>query len=316
MIKPYFLSIVGPTATGKSNLAINISKQIQSVIISMDSMQIYKYMDIGTAKPSKAELDTVKHEMIDIISPFENYSVSEYIRNVKELINQYNKKGVLPILTGGTALYLKSLINNYSFSNTIENKEYRDHLLSIAKNEDGKKQILEMLYKVDQQTAQKLHYNNTRRVIRALEIYNNTGVPMSEQQDSLCDNYDYCLIGLNKDRQKLYDDINKRVDIMVENGLVSEVKKLLELGLTSANQSMKGIGYKELVEYYTEQIPLNQCIDKIKQGSRRYAKRQVTFFKSIKEINWIFTDQTDNIISESIKIIEKSNIKDRLNYVK
>lgn len=316
MNKPYFLAIVGPTATGKSLLAIQISQRIKSVIISMDSLQIYKGLNIGTAKPSDEELKVVKHEMIDIVSPFENYSVSEYITKTKELILKYNSENTLPILTGGTALYLKSLISNYTFSNTSEDNEYREYLQSIAKDEQGKKALLEMLNKVDPESASKLHYNNTRRVIRALEIYKKNGVPMSEQKDFNEDIYDYCLIGLNKDRKHLYEDINNRVDTMIDNGLLSEVKGLLDNGLNQNNQAMQGIGYKELIDYFNGNISLNESIDKIKQNSRRYAKRQITFFNSFKSINWLYTDKIDDILSEALQIINNSNIKDKIYYDK
>lgn len=311
--KEYFLSIVGPTASGKSNLAMKIAGVFKSCIISMDSMQIYKYLDIGSAKPSKSDQLKVKHEMIDILSPFDTFSVSNYIDEVKFLISKYNTQGVLPILTGGTALYLKSLIYNYSFSNVGYDDEYRKELYSQANNEDGKKKLLDILYKVDPVTAQKLHYNNVRRVIRALEIYKLSSKPMSLLNDNVNDDkYNYCIIGLNEDRSILYDKINRRVDNMVNLGLVDEVSMLINQGVTRDNQSMQGIGYKELIDYFDGKASLNECVDKIKQNSRRYAKRQITFFKSIKDIDWINIDQDKNYFMTAINIIKNSTIKDVL----
>lgn len=311
--KPYFLAVVGPTASGKSNIAIALAKQFNGVIISMDSMQIYKHFNIGTAKITNEDQNGVQHEMLDIIELNQRYSVDQYVRDVKLLIQKYNAQNQLPILVGGTALYLKSLLQNFSFANVHADESYRNELYALANSSEGKEHLHQMLKKVDPASAYKLHKNDVRRVVRALEVYKNTGILFSSQTDQYSENYCYCVIGLELERSKLYEQINQRVDYMIQNGLIQEINTLLLMGADVNSQAMQSIGYKELLPYIDGSCSLDTAIDKIKQNSRHYAKRQLTFFRSFPFVHWVNIFNNANYYQDILQIIKQSDIKEYIN---
>lgn len=312
--KPYFLAVVGPTASGKSQLAVNIAKQCNARILSMDSMQIYKRMNVGTAKVTQEEMRGISHDMIDIVEPSENYSVGDYVTKVKELIHNYNERSILPILVGGTALYLRALIQNYGLGEVEADFRYRDSLYSMAESEQGKRDLYAMLQEIDSAAAKKLHPNDVRRVVRALEVFKMSGQRFSEQCDTENNSYDYCIIGLQDNRALLYERINQRVLKMFAQGLEQEVRDLLAEGLTFQNQSMRAIGYKEFEDYFSKKIDKEKLIYQIQLNSRHYAKRQITFFKSFSNLQWIDI-QKDNIVENVLEIIKNSAIKEQIVWI-
>lgn len=284
------LIICGPTAVGKSALALSLAEKLNTEIISADAMQIYKGLDIGTAKPTKEEQKLIKHNLIDIVNPDEEFSVFDYVENCKGVIERFDREGKVPLIVGGTGFYIKSLLFSYNFSDANKNAEIRDKLNEDLKNY-GNDYIYQKLIDIDPESAEVLHKNDTKRVIRALEIYYSTGIKKSEAI-SAKSRYDYCLIGLNTDRTELYERINLRVAKMIELGLVKEVENLLNLGYYSSLQSMQAIGYKEIIGFLNKEYSLDAAIEKIKQATRNYAKRQITYFKSISLINWLYNKGT------------------------
>lgn len=297
------LIIAGPTAVGKTDISIQLAKKINGEIISVDSMQIYKYMDIGSAKISEKEMDGVMHHLIDFVDPHDEFSVSQFKLFANKTIADIRKRGKLPILVGGTGLYINSIICTMNFAQGNKNEVYRDELIAIA-SEKGNQYLHSLLKDVDKESFDNIHYNNQKRVIRALEVYKETGKPFSsfKEENSIyrCeDNIHYYV--LNMDREKLYKRINLRVDIMMNRGLLEEIKMLQQMELTSNMQSMKGIGYKEILDYLDAKTSLNEAIDKIKQGSRNYAKRQLTWFRKDPRAVFINKDEYDT----EEEIIEK-----------
>ena len=273
--------VAGPTGSGKTKLGIEIAKEYNGEIISADSMQIYKQMNIGTAKPKKDEMEGIPHHLIDIVSPFEEFSVKEFVDMANSYIDDITERGKLPIVVGGTGLFISSLIDNVQFSEGESDEKLREELSLIAK-EKGPQYLHEMLKEFDYDSYIRLHPNNVKRVIRAIEIYKTTGITMTEQianSKNIPSEFDLKYFALNTERSIIYERIDKRVDLMVENGLVNEVKELYNLGLTLNNKSMQAIGYKEIIHYLEERMSLEEAIDKIKQESRRYAKRQLTWFR-------------------------------------
>lgn len=298
--------IVGPTASGKTNLSIELAKRMNGEIISADSMQIYKYMDIGTAKPTKEEMQDISHYLIDEVLPNEDFNVVRFKELAEKYIDNILEKGKQPIVAGGTGLYISSLINNINFSESESDWELREALKKEAE-EFGPEYLHKKLQEVDPNSALSIHPNNIKRVIRALEVYYQTQKPISyhnEMSRSIPPKYQFVLVGLNMDRQVLYERINKRVDIMIQNGLVDEVKGLVNQGYADNIISMQGIGYKEILEFLRNNITLEQAIDNIKQGTRRYAKRQITWFKRIDGINWFNVDDLGNNINVINEIYE------------
>lgn len=288
--------LAGPTGIGKTNISIKIAKELNGEIISADSMQIYKDMDIGSAKVSKEEMEGIRHHLIDFLSPNESFSVAQFSELAKEKIDIIDSENKLPMLVGGTGLYINSLIYNYSFAASNKDEEYRKHLEAIAE-EKGVNYVHEMLKDVDMDSYNRLYPNDLKRVIRALEVYKVTGVPISVamKDDDIYDiPYKVYYYVLNMDRSKLYERINKRVDLMMEAGLLDEVKNLSKSGLTREMQSMKGIGYKELLEYLDGEVSLDKAVENIKQFSRNYAKRQLTWFRKDPRVIWIDKDNFNN----------------------
>lgn len=295
MKKIPLIILTGPTAVGKTDLSIKLSKSLNAEIISADSMQIYKYMDIGSAKVTKEEMDGVVHYMIDEVTPDVPFSVSEFQMRSEKYIEEINKKGKNVLITGGTGLYLNSLIYNMDFAKSNANNEIREKLeQELAEN--GIDYMHEKLRGLDEEAANRIHKNNTKRVIRAIEVCM-SGQKMNDFSKDLRYNEKYkpIIIVLNRDREVLYQRINKRVDIMLENGLLDEVKELLKMGYTKDMISMQGIGYKEMIKYLDDEYTYDEAIEIIKRDSRRYAKRQLTWFKRYQDAKWFDLDKYQDI---------------------
>lgn len=309
MKKPVVI-IAGPTAVGKTDISIEIAKGLEGEIISADSMQIYKYLNIGSAKPTEEEMQNIPHYLIDEIDPRAEFSVSEYRSLAKEYIEKVAYRNKLPIIAGGTGLYVNSLLYDMDFSNTSSDKEIRERLTGEYEKY-GSEYLHNRLKEVDTEAAERIHPNNVKRVIRALEIFYSTGETTKDFSKDLIENQDYnfILIGLNRDRKLLYERINMRVDIMFDQGLLEEVQDLVNMGLRVEDVSMKGIGYKEVIGYLDGEYDLSYAKELIKKNTRRYAKRQLTWFKRYDSMKWFnLDDDRGKIIFNIIEFIE-GNIK-------
>ena len=280
------LIICGATATGKTRLAVDCAKLLNTEIISADSQLVYKGLNVGTAKPTTEEKDGVVHHMIDVASPFENYSVSDYEKAALPIVDSLISRGKTPVICGGTGFYVNSLLYSFSYGNTAANESVRQKLEELLQS-DGKEALYEKLRSVDPETAEKLHVNDVKRVIRALEIFYLTGNKKSEQNDVATPRYNYLAVAVDYPREELYERINKRVDIMFENGLIEEVKNLLAQGINENCRCMQAIGYKEILECLKNGDNNSTMRDIIKQNTRRYAKRQITFFKKLPNVVWL-----------------------------
>ena len=308
MKKIPLIILTGPTAVGKTALSIELAKDLDAEIISADSMQIYEYMDVGSAKITKEEMNGVPHHMIDEVKPDFPFSVSEFQKRANKYIKEIDEKGKTVLVTGGTGLYLNSLIYNMDFAKSNSNSHLREELEKELK-ENGCDYMHEKLKSLDEDAASRIHKNNTKRVIRALEVCLD-GKKMQDFSTDLKYNEEYLpiIIVLNRDRETLYNRINKRVDIMMENNLIDEVKNLLNMGYSKDLISMQGIGYKEIIKYLENEYTLEEAIEIIKRDSRRYAKRQITWFKRYKNSLWIDLDKYKDIevLKEDIlKYVEK-----------
>lgn len=298
------LCIVGPTAVGKTKMSIELAKQLNGEIISGDSMQIYRGMDIGTAKATMDERQGIPHHLIDEKNPDEPYSVAAFQQTVRAKMEEIKSRGKLPIIVGGTGLYIKSVLYDYEFAGESESKEVDEAKYGHLSNEE----LHAKLATVDEAGAKDIHPNNRKRVIRALEIYETSGVKKSEmiekQEHKMI--YDACLIGLTDDRNVLYDRINKRVDTMYETGLVEEVKALFDEGIPAESQSIRAIGYKELYDYFKGLISLEESKELIKRNSRRYAKRQYTWFNNQMDVTWFKVDvqHFDKTVKEVLTYVQ------------
>ncbi|GGH73862.1 tRNA dimethylallyltransferase [Compostibacillus humi] len=290
-MKKSVIAIVGPTAVGKTNLSIQLAKAYNGEVISGDSMQVYRGMDIGTAKVTKEEMEGIPHHLIDIKNPDEEYSVHEFQRLARQHIEEISSRNRLPILVGGSGLYIQAALYDYRFSSSKRNALLTDKLKQTALKK-GNMYLYERLKKIDPEYAKKVHPNNIRRIIRALEIYETTGRTMSEyhEQQTLTSPYRLHIIGLEMERTQLYARIEKRVDRMVEKGLVEEVKRLYDKGYEHC-QSMQAIGYKEFIPYFKGELSLAESIDLLKRNSRRFAKRQFTWFKNKMEVKWYVIEE-------------------------
>lgn len=278
--------IIGPTAVGKTSISIEIAKQFNGEIINGDSTQVYKELNIGTAKITEDEKEGIIHHLMDIKEPNESFSVAEFQELVRDEITKIHQRGNIPIIVGGTGLYIQSVLYDYEFSEASSNDRLRMELEKFVL-ENGNEAIHQKLLEVDPVSAQKIHHNNTRRIIRAIEVYEETGIPFSEyilkQKKELL--YDATIIGLNMDREKLYERINSRAEVMIEKGLLNEVKELYKY-LPKDSQSIHSIGYREFYDYLEGLITKEEAIDAIKQNSRRYAKRQLTWFRNKLDVDW------------------------------
>ena len=308
MNKPTVIVICGPTASGKTALSIELAKRINGEIVSADSMQIYKDMNIGSAKVTPEEMQEIKHYLIDFVSPDQRYSVANYKLDAKQAIEEILNKGKTPIVVGGTGLYIDSLIYEIEYNDIKINEDYRKKLENI-KEKEGLEKLYEMAVKIDPIAMQKISKNDSKRIMRILEIYEATGKTKTEQEAESRTkevSYNYKVFAITMDREKLYDRINKRVDIMLEKGLIEEVENLLNK-YKEFPTAMQGLGYKEVRDYLEGNLSKQEMIDTIKQESIRYAKRQLTWFRKNKQTIWIDglnnTDENINII------LEESNIE-------
>lgn len=296
--------IVGPTALGKTSLSVQIAKILGGEIISADSMQIYKKMNIATAKPTEEEMQGVKHHLLDFLSPDEKFSVAKYKELCYECIEDILSRGKIPVIVGGTGLYVDTVINNTVFLDADDNDIRAD--LEKECYENGIEHLFDKLKAVDPESADKLHISDKKRIIRALEVYYSTGKTKTEQNilsHSEKSKYDFCIIGLNaKNREVLYDRINKRVDLMIIDGLVEEAENFYNNSYSDT--AVQAIGYKELKPYFDGFCTFNDAVDRLKRETRRYAKRQLTWFRRNENINWIYIDE-DDILYKSLRIIEK-----------
>ena len=300
-MKPTVIVICGPTASGKTALSIELAKKINGEIISCDSMQIYKEMNIGTAKPTTEEMCGIKHYLINIVSPDERYSVANFKQDSKKAIEEILKKGKTPIIVGGTGLYVDSLIYEIDYQEIKYNEQYRNFLESRVKNE-GLQKLYEEAKKIDKKATEKISINDKKRILRILEIYNATGKTKTEQEIESRKKeveYDYHVYAINWPREILYERINKRVDIMVRNGLIQEVENIYKK-YNKFPTAMQGLGYKEVVEYLNGNCTETEMIEKIKKETRHYAKRQMTWFRKNKQTVWL---QGEESIQNNIKII-------------
>lgn len=309
MTKKKLLVLGGPTAVGKTALSIELAKRLNGEIISADSMQIYEYMDIGSAKITKDEMENINHYMIDIVKPSDKFSVSDYKDLGEKCIEKILDEGKLPIITGGTGLYINALTCNMDFTDANTDYEYRKYLEQEAESK-GNEYLHSLLKDIDKISYKEIHYNNRKRVIRALEVYKLTGKPFSSfnaGDDFYNSKYDVYYYVLTMDREKLYERINKRVDIMIEQGLEKECIKLKQMGYNSSMQSMQGIGYKEMFYYLEGKITKEEAIEMIKKGSRNYAKRQLTWFRRDPRVMFLDKDimSEDEIINKIINDITR-----------
>lgn len=309
-MKQKLLVIGGPTAVGKTDLSIKLAQKLNGEIISADSMQIYKYMDIGSAKVTEEEMDGINHYLIDVINPDAPFSVADFKEYGNKALNEILAKDKLPIISGGTGLYINALTCNMTFTDAEKDEHYRKYLEELA-TEKGNEYIHEMLKECDPISYEEIHYNNRKRVIRALEVFKLTNKPFSSYnagEDFYNSDYDVYYYVLTMDREKLYERINKRVDIMMEKGLLEECIKLKEMDYTSNMQSMQGIGYKEILYYLEGKISLEEAVNMIKQGSRNYSKRQLTWFRRDKRCIFIDKDTMcdDEILDKVINDTRKN----------
>ncbi len=299
--KPKVIVICGPTASGKTSLSIELAKQINGEVISADSMQIYKDMDIGTAKVTKEEMQGIKHYMIDIVSPEQRYSVASFKQGAEQSIEEILKKGKIPIIAGGTGLYVNSLIYNIKYIDIKIDEKYRNILEQRVK-EEGLEKLYKEACKIDKKAMETISINDKKRILRVLEIYNQTGKNKTQlEKESRLDKpkYEYKIFGINWERQELYNRINKRADIMINQGLIQEVENILKK-YKKFPTAMQGLGYKEVVEYLENKTTKQEMIEKLKMEIRRYAKRQITWFKKIENIKWI---EGNNNLQSNINII-------------
>lgn len=286
--------LTGPTASGKTALSIQLARKYDCEIVCMDSMQIYRRMDIGTAKPTAAEMDGIPHHMIDVAEPDESFSVARYQRMAEECINGIHNRGKRALLVGGTGLYLRALRQPMAMGDVSGDESIRAELESIAAKENGKQVLHDLLAEVDPETAARLHLNDVRRVVRALEVYKLTGIPFSKQpQVNGESRFQYRVATLTMDRALLYSRIEQRVDVMVRLGLVDEVRSLLDSGIPADCQAMKAIGYKEIVPYLRDEASWEETDYQLKLNTRHYAKRQLTWMRREEDVLWVDALQKD-----------------------
>lgn len=287
--------IAGPTASGKTALSIDLAQKLNGEIVSSDSMQIYKYMDIGTAKPDMTERAGIPHHMMDIIAPWEEYSVAQYTQEARKAMKEIAHRGHTPIVVGGTGLYISGLVENIVYEDTPVDPALHAELEAYAQ-EQGAEALHRRLFACDPEAAGEIHANNVKRVLRALEMCLTTGLTLKERNlrsKSGPQEFDYTVYAIDMDRAVLYDRIDRRVGMMAEAGLVEEVRKVDAMGMSRT--ARQGIGYKEILEYFTGKISLEEALDQIRQGSRNYAKRQLTWFRRPDWVSWKTADEIRKI---------------------
>ncbi len=281
--------LTGPTAVGKTELSVSLAKAVGGEIISADSMQVYRHMDIGSAKITPEEMQGVRHHLIDVLEPFEEFHVVRFQEMVKNVLKDIYSRGAVPILAGGTGFYIQAILKDVDFTEHGEDSEYRRRLEETAR-EKGSVYLHEQLAQVDPKSALAIHPNNCKRIIRALEYYKETGQPISdhnEEQKEKASPYNYAYFVLTDDRRVLYDRIDRRVDQMLDQGLVKEVEKLKEMGCRADMVSMQGLGYKEILAYLEGKTSLEEAVYILKRDTRHFAKRQLTWFKREQDVIWI-----------------------------
>lgn len=305
MNKPHIIIIAGPTAVGKTKTSIELAKALNTEIISADSIQIYRGCDIGSAKVTTEEMQGIKHHLIDIKEPYENYSVKEYREDAFNIINELHAKNKIPIVCGGTGFYINSLIYDMNLDDNSQDDFVREKIYEMCE-EKGIDYIRDALFYIDKKSFDRINVNDTKRNIRAIEYFICTGNKFSDTFNSIREinnNITFSYYALEMQRDLLYDRINKRVDIMLEEGLIDEVKNLMSNGITKENQSMQAIGYKEIIKYLEGEWNYDFAIDKLKQFSRNYAKRQLTWFRNDSNVKMIDVNEFNNV-SEVVKFIE------------
>lgn len=306
MKKQKIICVVGPTASGKTGLGIALAKHFDGEVISADSMQIYRDMHIASAAPDDSETEGVPHHLVEFLPYGSSYTVADYVKSARDKIAQIASRGKLPIIVGGTGLYINSLVNNVEF---VEQETDLDLREKITQEFDlvGGAEMLNRLRQIDPDAAEKLHENDKRRIIRAFEIYESTGNTKSFNDEQSIKNespYDATIIGITyRDREKLYDRINLRVDIMLQNGLLDEARAAFEKNLGGG--SIQAIGHKEFFDYFKGEIPLEEAVENLKRSTRRYAKRQLTWFNKDTRINWIYIDETENATETAINLLKE-----------
>lgn len=296
--------VCGPTGVGKTDLSYLIARKLPAEIISADSRQIYKYLDIGTAKPPKEILSQIPHHFIDILYPDQHYSAGQFGIESREVLREIFDRGKMPLVVGGSGLYIRAMIEGF-FNGNDYNSEIRESL-QLRLEKEGLESLYQELLKIDKKSASKIHPNNSVRILRALEVYLSTGKPLSKLQAEKLPPLPFPVLkfGIHKDRRMLYRDINMRVDQMFQRGLLAEVRNILELGYNKNLNSLKSVGYKEVIQYIDGKIDFNVCVQQVKQNSRRYAKRQLTWFRNEKDIKWFeINDKNDmeKILSQILK---------------
>lgn len=305
--------IAGATAVGKTDLSVSLAKEINGEIISADSMQVYKGMDVGTAKITPEEMNGIPHYLIDEYDPSDDFNVFEFKKQAKKYITEIQNRDKIPILVGGTGFYIQAVLYDIDFTEEEDDSDFRSYYESILEN-DGPEKLHEMLSEVDPLAAEEIHPNNVKRVIRALVFNKITGGKISEhnhEQRQKESPYNFAYFVLNREREEIYQRINQRVDFMVQKGLIDEVKDLLQKGYGADLVSMQGLGYKEIVQYLNGNLSLNESIDLIKQGTRHFAKRQITWFKREKDAIWLnyegFSSKSD-LLNRMIQILKEKKI--------
>ena len=292
MKKPLVV-LTGPTAVGKTKLSITLAKALGGEIISADSMQVYKHMDIGSAKMTEKEMDGVPHHLIDVLSPFEEFHIVRFQELAKKAMEDIYSRGRIPVFVGGTGFYIQAVTKDIDFTEGEEDKEYREELSRLAA-EKGNEFLHEMLRNIDPKSAEEIHANNVKRVIRALEFYKENGFPISQHNEEQKQNetpYNLAYFVLNAPRELLYERIDRRVDEMMENGLMEEVQKLKDMGCRREMTSMQGLGYKEILSFLEGEVPLEEAVRILKRDTRHFAKRQLTWFRRESDVIWVDKDK-------------------------
>ena len=309
-----FVVLTGPTAVGKTALSIELAKAISGAIISADSMQVYKHMDIGSAKIMPEEMEGIRHYLVDEFEPDEEFHVARFVERAKECLNEIYREGKIPIIVGGTGFYIQALLYDVNFSEQNTNTEYRKELEYLAE-EKGAEYLHKMLKEVDAASAEAIHANNRKRVIRALEFYHLTGTKISEHNETEKQKtapYNFAYFVLTDNRKHLYERIEKRVDMMIKNGLVEEVQKLKDMGYHREMVSMQGLGYKEILDYLDGKMTLEEAVSLIKKETRHFAKRQLTWFRRERDVIWFDKEKyeynEEHILRDMIKILEEKGI--------
>ena len=306
--KKKVICVVGPTASGKTEVGIRIAEKIKGEIICADSMQIYKGMSIASAAPTKEERSRVPHHLAEFLEYDQSFTAGDYVKSAREKIDELLNRGITPVIVGGTGLYISSLADNIIFTEAETDKDLRERL-NKKMEEIGADAMLDELKKLDSAAAEKLHPNNKRRIIRAFEIYETTGLTVTEQNRLSREEenpYEYVILGINyKDREKLYERINLRVDKMLESGLLEEAESAFKNQRGASDGAVQAIGHKELFPYFKGESSLEECIEKLKQSTRRYAKRQITWFSRDERVNWLYPDEDADIFEKAANIISE-----------